>query len=306
MKTVFLLSKSQIMHCDIDIDEYRYDGSRKLVLADLPNKIKDFYEDKKDYKDLLEEYQEEIDELQNMMYAHDRYAMLLIFQAMDAAGKDGTIRHVMSGVNPHGVEVSSFKRPSTNELDHDFLWRTYRKLPPRGKIGIFNRSYYEEVLVVKVHSGILTEGQRIPKEKTKDLENVWEQRYHSIREMEKHLHQNGTHTLKFFLNISRDEQRDRFLDRLNTPSKNWKFSEGDVKERGYWDDYMKAYQDCINATATPDSPWFVIPADDKKNMRLIVSAIVLDNLNKLAMRYPEVDDKRRADFQHYREMLEKD
>ncbi|MCI4671579.1 MAG: polyphosphate kinase 2 family protein [Bacteroidia bacterium] len=291
------------MHLDIKTEDFRFDGSKKATIKDLPTSVAPLYEDKKDYKKLLEEYREEIDDLQNMMYAHDRYSLLLIFQAMDAAGKDGTIKHVMSGVNPHGVEVSSFKRPSETELDHDFLWRTYKKLPGRGKIGIFNRSYYEEVLIVKVHPGILTGSQRLPKEAVLDMDKVWEGRYASINQMETHLSNNGTQTLKFFLNLSKEEQRQRFLARLNTPSKNWKFSGGDVKERGYWDKYMQAYQDCINATGSPHAPWYVIPADDKKNMRLIVSAIILDHLKKLDMSYPSVDEERKAQFQQYREML---
>lgn len=294
------------MHIKIDISDYEFTGGKKLKLAETTNLIEPLYKDKDDYKDLLEEYSEEIDDLQNMMYAHNRYAMLVIFQAMDAAGKDGTIRHVMSGVNPHGVEVHSFKKPSDNELDHDFLWRTTIKFPGRGTIGIFNRSYYEEVLVVRVHPEILTKYQRIPGEFTQNPDQVWQQRYEDIRNLEMYAHRNGIRVVKFFLNISRDEQKRRFLDRLNEQAKNWKFSEADVKERGYWNDYMTAYEDCINATATPYGPWYVVPADDKKNMRLIVSQIILENMRKMDMKYPEVDDSRLADFENYRQMLEND
>jgi PPK2 family polyphosphate:nucleotide phosphotransferase len=291
------------MHTQLDYSAFEFNGDRELSLSELPTKIKDVYEDKKDYRELLEEFREEIDELQNTMYAHDRYGLLLIFQAMDAAGKDGTIRHVMSGVNPHGLEIYSFKKPSDLELDHDFMWRTTRCLPQRGRIGIFNRSYYEEVLVVRVHSKILTDYQRIPKEHTQDLDQVWEERFEDIRNLEKYAHRNGIHVLKFFLNISKEEQRDRFLARIDTPSKNWKFSEGDVKERGYWDDYMRCYEAAINATAAPHAPWYVIPADDKKNMRLMVSQVILDKLNAMEMHYPKVDEERKAELEQYREVL---
>ena len=264
------------------------------------------YKNKKDYRKRLSEQTDELDELQNKMYAHDRYAMLIIFQAMDAAGKDGTISAVMTGVNPHGVVVSSFKRPSSNELDHDFLWRTSKALPQRGRIGIFNRSYYEEVLVARVHPEIVTDVQRLPEQRTEELEKVWRSRHDSISNLERHLHLNGTEVVKFFLNLSKEEQRQRFLARLDTPSKNWKFSEADVKERGFWDDYMDAYEKCINATATPYAPWYVIPADDKRNMRLIVSRIIVQRLRALKMAYPVRDKKRRADLDHYRQLLEEE
>jgi PPK2 family polyphosphate:nucleotide phosphotransferase len=294
------------MHKLIDTRPFAYEGKRPLILAEQPNQIPDLYEDKDEYKDLLKEFREEIDDLQNMMYAHDRYSLLLIFQAMDAAGKDGTIRHVMSGINPHGVEVYAFKQPSSNELDHDFLWRTTRCLPRRGHIGIFNRSYYEEVLVVRVHPEILTKYQRLPAELIHDPELVWQQRYAAIRDFERYLYHNGTRVIKFFLNLSKDEQRDRFLDRIEEPDKNWKFSEGDVKERAYWQDYMHAYEQAINATASQYAPWYVIPANDKKNMRLIVSQVILDHMRKLDMCYPEVSDARREELQSYRAQLQKD
>jgi PPK2 family polyphosphate:nucleotide phosphotransferase len=291
------------MHCNIDIDQFRIQGDQPFVLSRYPHKVDDYYKDKDDYRDLLEEFQEEIDDLQRMMYAHDRYSMLLIFQAMDAAGKDGTIRHLMSGINAHGVVIHAFKQPSDEELEHDFLWRTTKRLPQRGRIGIFNRSYYEEVLVVRVHPEILTTYQRIPQELIMDTERVWAQRYRAIRDFERHLYENGTMVVKFFLNLSKPEQARRFLDRIDEPEKNWKFSEGDVKERGYWDHYMQAYEKAINATAAPHAPWYVIPADDKKNMRLIVSQVVLSHLHKLDMNYPEVSDERRAELQRYREQL---
>ena len=293
------------MHISIDTSPYRFDGSKRFVEKDCPTEIPAFYESKKDYRKGLEEYREEIDELQNMMYAHDRYGLLLIFQAMDAAGKDGTIRHVMSGVNPHGVNVSSFKKPSENELDHDFMWRTTRMFPRRGRIGIFNRSYYEEVLVVKVHPKILLKYQRVPKEHTQDLDKVWLQRYEDIRNLEQYAHRNGIHVVKFFLHLSKEEQRKRFLDRIETPAKNWKFSAGDVEERKYWDSYMDAYETAINETAKPHAPWYVIPADDKKNMRLIVSQVVLEQMQALDMHYPKMEKERLEELEGFREMLKK-
>ena len=290
----------------IDLNQFAYTGDRKLSIADAPNSIDKLYDNKKEYREKLEEYQDEIDELQYMMYAHDRHAMLLVFQAMDAAGKDGTIKRVMSRVNPHGVSIDAFKKPSEEELDHDFMWRTTIKFPKRGTIGIFNRSYYEEVLVVKVHPKIVTDYQRIPKNLTIDLDKLWQQRYEDIRNLELYASRNGIHVVKFFLNISRDEQRDRFLARLNTPEKNWKFAEGDVKERGYWNDYMKAYEEAINETAAPHAPWYVIPADDKNNMRLIVAQVILKHLKELDMKFPEVSEERIAEFEKFREMLEND
>ncbi|MEM6629796.1 MAG: polyphosphate kinase 2 family protein [Bacteroidota bacterium] len=292
------------MHVQIDTQPYRYDGSKAFVEKDCPTEVATLYENKKDYKKLLEEYREEIDELQNMMYAHDRYGLLIVFQAMDAAGKDGTIRHVMSGVNPHGVHVSSFKKPSTKELDHDFMWRTTREFPQRGRLGIFNRSYYEEVLVVRVHPEILLKYQRIPKEHTQNVEKVWQQRFEDIRNLELYAHRNGIHVVKFFLHLSKEEQRKRFLARIDTPSKNWKFSSGDVEERQYWEDYMRAYEDAINATAAPHAPWYVIPADNKKNMRLIVSSVVLQQLQAMDMHYPKMDPERLKDLDGFREQLQ--
>lgn len=287
----------------LDVTNFRFDGSRPFVIADQPNQIDSLYEDKKDYRKSLRNFQEEIDELQNMMYAQDRYGLLLVFQAMDAAGKDGTIRHIMYGVNPHGVDVHAFKAPTSRELDQDFMWRTTRKVPQRGTIGIFNRSYYEEVLVVKVHPEILTKYQRIPGEHTEDLDEVWENRYADIRNLEDYLHRNGVPVVKFFLNLSKDEQARRFLDRIDRQEKNWKFSGGDIKERGYWDDYMQAYETAINETARPHAPWYVIPADDKKNMRLIVAQAILHEIKQLDLAFPELPQEQVDKLASYAKQL---
>jgi PPK2 family polyphosphate:nucleotide phosphotransferase len=293
------------MATNIQTKSYTITGKQPFHIASARTTLKSpLYKNKKDYRKLLLEQTEELDELQNRMYAHDRYAMLIIFQAMDAAGKDGTISAVTSGVNPHGVVVSSFKRPSAGELDHDFLWRTNQALPQRGRLGIFNRSYYEEVLVARVHPEIVTDMQRLPESSTTDLAKVWRSRYESIRSLETHLHANGTEVVKFFLNVSKEEQRQRFLARLDTPSKNWKFSEADVKERGFWDDYMEAYEKCINETAAPHAPWYVIPADDKRNMRLIVGRIILQRLRALKTSYPTRDKHRRESLEDFRRQLE--
>ena len=265
-----------------DISSLQYDGSGRCELAKQPTAFeKALYKDKDDYHRQLDDFRREIDELQNKMYAHDRYAMLLIFQAMDAAGKDGTIQKVMSGVNPHGVQVRAFKQPSQRELDHDFLWRTYREMPERGKITIFNRSYYEEVVIVRVHADMAMQRQKLPRDCTLDLNRLWQQRYKSIRHLEEHLAVNGTVVVKFFLHVSSEEQRRRFISRIDRASKNWKFSESDIQERAFWDDYMHAYGECIAATGTPVAPWYVIPADDKMNMRLAVCQIILDRLRCL-------------------------
>lgn len=291
----------------INPKDYQITNGDDFKLSNHPHQLKeDLYDGKKDYEKALEDYREEIDDLQNMMYAHDRYSLLLVFQAMDAAGKDGTIRHVMSGVNPHGVEVHAFKQPSAIELDHDYLWRTTLALPPRGKIGIFNRSYYEEVLVCKVHPEIVTQYQRLPKSYTEDMDQLWKDRYRSIRDFEQHLAENGTLIMKFFLNLSKAEQKARFLERIDRPEKNWKFSDGDIKERGYWDDYMEAYQEAIRETATKDAPWYVVPADNKKNMRLIVSQLILDRLEDMKMTYPDLPEEQRAVLAACRQQLEEE
>jgi PPK2 family polyphosphate:nucleotide phosphotransferase len=244
---------------------------------------------------------EELDDLARALYAHDQIAVLCIFQALDAAGKDGTIRAVFSGVDPAGVEVHYFKQPSAQELDHDFLWRTTLRLPPRGHIGVFNRSYYEEVLVVRVHPEIL-DTQKLPWRAAG--KGVWEERFASITEHEQHLARSGTVVLKFFLNISRDEQRSRYLARLEEPTKNWKFSENDVRESERFNDYMNAYQEALNATSRPWAPWYVIPADDKPFARLCVATILVDALGSLALSYPEPEAEVMARFGEMRKMLE--
>ncbi|MBK8975882.1 MAG: polyphosphate kinase 2 family protein [Planctomycetes bacterium] len=269
----------------IDVAPFRIEPRTKVDLGARPTRVKALYESKRDYKELLRDHVGRLSEIQNLLYAHDRYSLLLIFQAMDAAGKDGAIKHVMSGVNPQGCQVFSFKHPSAQELDHDFMWRTSRCLPERGRIGIFNRSYYEEVLIVRVHPEIL-ESQKLPRE-TLEHEHFWRNRYRSINDLEAHLHRNGTRIVKFFLHVSEKEQRKRFLDRIDDPAKNWKFSRADVEERRYWKKYMRAYEACMTATSTSHAPWYAIPADDKKNARLIVSQVILDTLDGLHMSYPE-------------------
>ena len=263
--------------------------------------MKPVYASKSEYRDALDAHVRRMSVLEDLLYAFDRYAVLLIFQAMDAAGKDGAIKHVMSGINPQGCEVFSFKQPSAQELQHDFLWRTTRCLPERGRIGIFNRSYYEEVLVVRVHPEIL-HARRIPDELL-DRRGVWAQRFDSIRDLEKHLYRNGTRILKFFLHLSRDEQRKRFLKRLDDPSKNWKFSGADLRERRLWNAYMRAYEECLGATSTRHARWYVVPADDKKNARLIVSQVILDTLAGLRMRYPRPGAAQRKEFPAIRKLL---
>jgi PPK2 family polyphosphate:nucleotide phosphotransferase len=275
-----------------NIDDFRYDGSETFKTKKVSTKINDLYEDKADYAAQLEEFRNQMDELQSLMYAHNRYGLLVIFQAMDAAGKDSTIKHVLSGVNPVGVKIQSFKRPSDTELDHDFLWRHLLLLPERGTITIYNRSQYEEVLVVKVHPEILTQSQKLPVELTKDLDKVWKQRYQDIANFEKYLYHNGIRVVKFFLNVSQQEQGKQLIERIEDPAKNWKFEEGDIKERAFWHEYMKAYEEAINATATEKAPWYVVPADDKKNMRLIVGQILIEELKKMNMSYPETTPER--------------
>ena len=289
-------------HRPIDIADFRVKGGRKVDLADWPTRVAPFYDDKDAYKDLLAAGTERLAELQEMLYAHDRYALLVIFQAMDAAGKDGAIRHVMSGVNPQGCQVFSFKHPSATELDHDFMWRTHCALPERGRIGIFNRSYYEEVLIVRVLPEILR-GQKLPDE-TLAARDFWGDRFQSIVDAEAHLHRNGTRIVKIFLHLSKDEQRDRLIARIDEEDKNWKFDEGDIEQRKHWDKYMAAYADCLRATSTPDCPWYVVPADDKKNARLILSQILVDTLAGLDLHYPETTAARREKLLEIRRQLE--
>jgi PPK2 family polyphosphate:nucleotide phosphotransferase len=287
----------------LDSKDFRVHPGEKVELGKRPTIVKPFCKSKKQYQKLLEEHVEELSSLQQLHNASNRYALLLVFQAMDAAGKDGAIRHVMSGVNPQGCQVSSFKQPSAEELEHDFLWRTTCRLPERGQIGIFNRSYYEEVLIVRVHPEILR-GQGLSEE-LRDEKTIWAERYRSIVDLESHLYRNGTRIVKVFLHLSREEQRRRFLARIDEPDKNWKFSLSDIRERKYWKRYMKAYEACLSATSTHHTPWYVVPADDKENARLIVSQIVLDALKELKMAYPKTTAKRRRELQSIRKLLEK-
>lgn len=287
----------------IDPKDFRVPAGQKVELNKWPTAVKPFYKSKKQYRKFLYEDIEELSALQRLLYAYNRYAVLLIFQAMDAAGKDGAIRHVMSGVNPQGCQVFSFKQPSVEELDHDFLWRTTRRLPERGQIGIFNRSYYEEVLIVRVHPEIL-HSQGIPPTLL-DAQAVWRERYQSIVDLENHLHRNGTRIIKFFLHLSKEEQRKRFLDRIDEPDKNWKFSLADIEERKLWDHYMKAYEACLSATGTSTAPWYVVPADDKENARLVISRVILGTLKELKMSYPELTKAQRKELATIRKLLAK-
>jgi PPK2 family polyphosphate:nucleotide phosphotransferase len=291
------------MKMKIKSKDFCVQEGEQVDLKKWPTLVKPAYKSKKKYKKHLEEHVEELSELQRLHYASNRYAVLLIFQAMDAAGKDGAIRHVMSGVNPQGCQVFSFKHPSATELEHDFLWRTTRDLPERGRIGIFNRSYYEEVLIVRVHPEILR-GQGLP-DALLDEKAIWQDRYRSIVDLENHLYRNGTRIIKFFLHLSEEEQRKRFLDRIDEPEKNWKFSQADIVERGFWKQYMQAYEACLSATSTKNAPWYVVPADDKENARLIVSQIILDTFNSLKMRYPKTDAARKQELRSIRDQLAK-
>ncbi|MCE7067837.1 PPK2 family polyphosphate kinase [Dyadobacter sp. CY326] len=288
---------------DFNSAEYRVDGTQKFEIKKAKTRFKDIYKDKDEYEAMQIEMAKELDVLQSMMYAHNRYGLLVIFQAMDAAGKDGTIKHVLAGVNPVGVKIHSFKRPTETELEHDFLWRSNLVLPQRGTITIFNRSYYEEVLVAKVNPEIITESQRLPAELTKDMDKLWKHRYSDIRNLEKYLYRNGIRVIKFFLNVSKEEQASRLIERIEDPSKNWKFEEQDVKVRGQWDEYMKAYQDCINNTASKKAPWYVIPADDKKNLRLVVSEIIVEELKKMDMNYPASGPERTEELRHFIDVI---
>jgi PPK2 family polyphosphate:nucleotide phosphotransferase len=285
-------------------DDFRVRPGKQVDLGKCPTKVKPIYDSKEEYKELIAEHIEKLSERQSLLYASNQYALLLIFQALDAAGKDSAIKHVMSGVNPQGCQVFSFKHPSVEELAHDFLWNATRKLPERGHIGIFNRSYYEEVLVVRVHPEILA-GENLPRDLA-DKESIWRGRYRSIVNLEEHLHRNGTRVVKFFLHLSKEEQRKRFLKRIDDPEKNWKFSADDIKERGFWKDYTKAYEACLSATSTRNAPWYVVPADDKETAQLIVSRVVLDALKDLKMSFPKADAERRKELQGIRKVLEKE
>jgi len=283
------------------VDRFRIRPGRKVDLAKLPTLVDPIYGSDGAYERLLADHVGRLSDLQARLYAHDRYSLLLVFQAIDAAGKDGAIRHIMSGVNPQGCQVYSFKHPSLEELEHDFLWRTARCLPERGRIGIFNRSYYEEVLIVRVHPEILA-SQRLPDETANDPK-IWKRRFRSILDHEAHLHRNGTRIAKFYLHISKEEQRQRLLARLDDPKKRWKAEKGDVKERALWKEYRAAYEDCLAATSTKHAPWYVIPADDKKNARLLLSQIILDLLEGLDLRYPKPNAARKKELVAIRKEL---
>jgi PPK2 family polyphosphate:nucleotide phosphotransferase len=285
----------------IESNNYRVREGVSVNLKKWPTRVDPIYKTNEQYQKLLSKHVEALSKQQELLYASDSYAVLLIFQAMDAAGKDGAIEHVMSGVNPQGCQVFSFKHPSPAELKHDFLWRTIRDLPERGRIGIFNRSYYEEVLIARVHPEILR-GEGLPttllNEKT-----IWRDRYRSIVDLERHLSRNGTRVIKFFLHLSKEEQRKRFIDRIDRPEKNWKFSLADIEERRFWKDYMRAYEKCLGATSTTRAPWYVVPADDKLNTRLIVSRIVLDTIAGLDLSYPKTSAARRRELLVLRKRL---
>jgi PPK2 family polyphosphate:nucleotide phosphotransferase len=285
----------------IDPNDFRVQEGKQVDLKKWPTLVKPVYKSKEQYQEFLDAQVKELSTLQRLLYASNGYAVLLIFQAMDAAGKDGAIQHVMSGINPQGCQVFSFKHPSAEELEHDFLWRTTQSLPERGRIGIFNRSYYEEVLIVRVHPEILR-GEGLPDEGI-DEATLWQERYRSIVDLENHLHRNGTRIIKFFLHLSKEEQRQRFLERIDDPEKNWKFSLADLVERKFWKQYRQAYASCLSATSTKQAPWYVVPADDKKNARLIVSRIILETFKALDMHYPETDANRQQELLSIRQQL---
>lgn len=282
--------------------DFRVKEGEKVDLGNRPTLIEPCYQSKKHYKKILKKHVKALSSLQELHYASNRHALLVIFQAMDAAGKDGAIRHVMSGINPQGCQVFSFKHPSAVELEHDFLWRTTRSLPERGRIGIFNRSYYEEVLIVRVHPEILR-SQNIP-DSLLDEKTVWQERYRSIVDLEKHLCRNGTRIIKFFLHLSKEEQGRRFIDRIDRPEKNWKLSLPDIEERKFWEQYMKAYEACMSATSTKQAPWYIVPADDKNNARLLISQIILETFESIDMHYPETGDEHRRELLSIRDQLQ--
>jgi len=285
----------------IDLEDYRVRSGEKVTLKKWATLAKPYYKSEKHYKEILFDDVKELSHLQRLLDTSRSHAILLIFQAMDAAGKDGAISHVLTGVNPQGCEVHSFKSPSAEELAHDFLWRTTCRLPARGRIGVFNRSYYEEVLILRVHPEFLG-GEGVP-EGLAEKKDFWKRRYDSIVQFEKHLHRSGTRIIKFYLHLSKEEQRRRFLARIDEPEKNWKFSEADATERKFWDQYMKAYEDCLSATSTKNAPWHVVPADDKLNARLIISRVVIEALKKLRMSYPAVTPERHKELLSIRKQL---
>lgn len=285
----------------LDINDFIIQQGQECDLSQWPTLSRPLFHSKKNYHKKLQKQIKQMSKLQRLLYANNEHSILLIFQAMDAAGKDGAIRHVMSGINPQGCQVTSFAHPTATELDHDFLWRTNQSLPERGRIGIFNRSYYEEVLIVRVHPEILS-SQRIPDNKG-DKSKIWQDRYQSILESEQHLNRNGTKIIKFFLHLSKEQQRQRFLKRIDKPSKNWKFSDADINERQHWNEYMCAYQACLSATSTHMAPWYIVPADDKKNARLIIAKIIVDSLKSLDMCYPASNSQRIEELQRLRKKL---
>ena len=287
----------------IKSSDFRVRAGVRVDLKKWPTLVDPVYKTDEEYHELLGKHIKALSAQQELLYASNSCALLLIFQAMDAAGKDGAIAHVMSGINPQGCQVFSFKHPSADELQHDFLWRTTRNLPERGRIGIFNRSYYEEVLIVRVHPEILL-AEGLPDRSAGD-EAIWRDRYRSIVNLEKHLHRNGTRVIKFFLHLSKEEQRKRFIARIDEPEKNWKFSLADIEERKFWKDYMRAYGKCLSATSTEEAPWYVVPADDKQNARLIVSRILLDTVEKLELSYPKTTPARRRELRSLRKKLAK-
>ena len=282
--------------------DYRVSPGTQVDLKKRPTAVRPAYQTNRQYREILSAHVKELGAQQELLYAADRYALLMIFQGMDASGKDGAIAHVMSGINPQGCRVSSFRQPSAEELKHDFLWRTSRELPERGQIGIFNRSYYEEVLIVRVHPEILR-AENLPEELA-DESSIWRDRYRSIVDLERHLTCNGTRVVKFYLHLSKDEQRRRFIKRIDAAEKNWKFSAADIAERHYWKQYMKVYEKCLSATSTRHAPWYIVPADDKLNARLIVSRIVLDTLAELRLSYPKSNAGRRRELRLLRKQLE--
>lgn len=286
----------------IKTKQFKVQPGQNLSLKKLPTLVDPYYRSKEEYQELLDDHIQRLSALQGLLYANNSWSLLLIFQAMDAGGKDSAIKHVMSGINPQGCEVYSFKHPSGQELWHDFLWRAVCRLPERGRIGIFNRSYYEEVLIVRVHPELLG-AEGLPD----DLANgqsVWRDRYRSILDLEAHLQRNGTRIIKFFLHISKEEQRQRFLERIDNPEKNWKIAQADIDERNCWKEYMDAYEKSLSATSTKHAPWYVVPADDKKNARLIVSQVILDTLKDLKMRYPEAGEERQKELAEIRRQLQ--
>ena len=286
----------------MNTDKFLVTEGKKINLKNHPTDYTGNYQDKREAVEDLRKNVERLSELQDVLYAQNNHALLIIFQAMDAAGKDGAIKHVMSGLNPQGCEVTSFKQPSAEELDHDFLWRSMKRIPERGRIGIFNRSYYEDVLIVRVHPEILQLSQ-LPENLEND-KNIWKKRFEQIRNFENYLTENGVHVLKFFLNISKEEQKNRFLARIETPEKNWKFSATDAKERGFWDEYMRVYTDAMQNTSTKNAPWHIIPADKKWFTRVAVSEIIVEKMESLNLQYPKISEAQKQSLLEAKKILE--